>query len=211
MRENPKPILISFEGIGGCGISTQVKLLSDWFIKNHLKSVVVSDPGGTVFGEKVAELASGDLKAVIKPASELLLLAAARAQLTEEVILPSLKNGIIVVADRYLDSALAYQGFGREMPEREVKKANELATGGLLPDLTFVIDVCPMKAYERKGAELNDEDKEYFERVRFGYRRVALRNKGRVRLIDGTKTIEQVHRIVILELKKKYGEFSGFN
>lgn len=143
-----KGLFISFEGGEGAGKSTQVGLLLARLRAHGHEAISVREPGGTPLGEQVRSW----VKSVdVAPATELLLFASARAQLVEKVIKPSLERGRIVVADRFADSTVAYQGYGRGLPLDLVESVNKVATGGLMPDITFLLDLPVEAAMERIG------------------------------------------------------------
>ncbi len=183
-------LFFSFEGIDGCGKSTQARKLCD-----HLKSersfecVLVREPGGTPVGERIREILL-DPSVDLPHRAELLLFLASRNVLTERVIKPALESGIFVVADRFADSSLAYQGYGRGLDIDFVDMGNEFATGGLKPDVVFYIDIPVDIAMERKKFSDRMEKENFLRRVREGYLRLA-RERGYV-VIDGTKDVEEV-------------------
>ena len=133
-------MFITFEGIDGCGKSTQLKLLNEYFLKQNKQTLIIREPGGTKVSEKIREiLLSKNLE--MTNITELLLFAAARNSLVEKVIKPALNQGIYVLSDRFYDSTTAYQGYGREINLDYIKIINEIATNGLKPNLTFFLDV----------------------------------------------------------------------
>src|SRR5919199_2225214 len=140
-------LFVTFEGIDRSGKTTQARLLSDALGGD---AVAVREPGGTEVGERVREVLK-DPGSPLTPQAEALLFAAARAQLVAEVIRPALEAGKVVVSDRFLDSSLAYQGAARGLGVEEVERVNRFATGGLLPDLTFLLAIDPAAAAERAG------------------------------------------------------------
>ena len=136
-------IFISFEGIDGCGKSTQVDLLLKKFKTMDLNALLIREPGGTSVSENIRELLLKNQKINISPRTEALLMAASRAQLTIEKIAPSLKDGFFVIADRYKESTLAYQGGGRDLDLKILNRINNFASYDIDPDITFLIDIIP--------------------------------------------------------------------
>jgi dTMP kinase len=185
----PRPLFITFEGGEGSGKSSQARTLY-----NKLRH----EPGSTILGEKISYLLKHS-HSTISPNSELLLFNAARAQLVSEVIIPALKNGKVVVCDRYTDSTLAYQGYGRGLKIKTVRAVNENATGGLIPDLTLVLDIPVKDGLERKRGISSDrferEELAFHERVRQGYQKIARNESRRFMVIDAgqdKRTISQI-------------------
>jgi dTMP kinase len=194
-------VLITLEGCDGCGKSTQAALLCERLAACGLPvgpaeapGAVVREPGGTAAGEAIRSvLLHGP--AQLAPWTEALLYAAARAELVERVLLPELAAGRVLVLDRFVDSSLAYQGFARGLGVDEVLAVNEPGLQGLLPDLTLVIDVDPVVGLARAGGapdRIEAEGLEFQRRVAAGFAVVARRYPGRVRLIDGFRTVEVV-------------------
>lgn len=190
-----KGIFITFEGTEGCGKSTQALLLADYLRGLGWEVLLTREPGGTGLGERLRGVLLGSPEA-LAPVTELLLFAADRAQHVEEVIRPALEAGKAVVCDRYSDSTFAYQHFGRGLPLEAVEAVCRVATGGVVPDLTFVLDVPVEEGLARaRGRGLFDrfEDAElaFHERVREGYLELARREPGRVRVV-ASGTVDEV-------------------
>jgi len=195
---------ITFEGIEGCGKSTQLELL-----KAHLESkgravLSVREPGGTLLGERVRSVLLNGTEEGIDPWAELFLYEACRAQLVARVIRPALAEGKVVLCDRFFDSTLAYQGFGRGLDAGKIEGLNALATGGLVPDLTFLVDCAEDVGLKRAWARINasagaredrfeKEELAFHRRVREGFLAIA-RAAPRVKVIDGSREISTVHR-----------------
>lgn len=199
-------LFITFEGIDGCGKSTQFEMLKDYLASNGEDFIVVREPGGTVIGEKIRDLLLNKKNDSMKPLTELFLFEAARAQITEEVIRPALERGTTVLCDRFFDSTYAYQGFARKLGTDTASTLNYLATGGLEPDITFFIDIPVKVALDRRGIRGEADDRmealgaSFQEDVRKGYLEAASRYP-RIRVIDGCDTPENV-----FEKVKKYYE-----
>lgn len=190
-------MFVSFEGIDGCGKSTQVNLLVKYLEEKGIPYIKVREPGGTHLGERIRELL---INQEMCARSELLLFLASRAQLVESVIKPALKNGKIVIADRFAHSSVAYQGCGRELGSETVKILNDFATDKTYPDIVFYIDVPVDVAMERMKNQHKDriekEGKEFWESIRNCYLKMAKENENFV-IIDGTRTIEEIHREIV--------------
>lgn len=192
-------MLISFEGIDGSGKSTQARLLSQ-SLKDLGHTVVdVREPGGTLLGEQVRDILL-DTSSVISPLAELFLFSAARAQLTTDVIVPSLKDGHIVIADRFFDSTIAYQGAGRGLASPEqILKLQRLATSGLEPDLTYFVDTPLEVAATRRGKSIDRIESagiDFYRRVLEGYRALSMSNR-RVRTLVGTLPIDVLAETIL--------------
>ena len=184
-------LLISFEGVDGCGKSTQLRLLEQRLVASGHAPLVVREPGGTALGERVRKLLLDPATGDIDPAAEALLYAASRAELVARTIEPALAAGRIVLMDRYVDSSLAYQGGGRGLGIDRVLEANLLATRGRLPDATLLVEVRPDVAAARLAAtgaapdRLETAGATFFERVDATYGALAERFAGRIHRIDG--------------------------
>jgi dTMP kinase len=181
-------MFISFEGLDGCGKTTQAAMLADALELEGSEVVRVREPGGTGIGERVRELLL-DPAAVIAPAAEALLYAAARAQLVDQVIAPALARGATVVADRFIDSSLAYQGVARELGLDRILAVNQLATGGVMPDRTVLLRLPPDEAARRVGGSpdrIEAEQEDFHRRVADGFDEAARRFPDRIRVVDAS-------------------------
>jgi dTMP kinase len=181
-------VFISFEGLDGCGKTTQAAMLAAALELEGRTVVRVREPGGTPIGERIRELLlDGD--SVIGGAAEALLYAAARAQLVDQVILPALARGEVVVADRFIDSSLAYQGVARGLGLEQVLQANELATGGLMPDITLLLELPPELAAARRDDtpdRIESESDGFHAAVAEGFAAAAARFPERIRAVDAS-------------------------
>jgi dTMP kinase len=189
-------LFVTIEGIDRSGKSTQAARLAEALGDDAL---LVREPGGTPAGERVRELLK-DPAVEIDPRTEALLFAAARAQLVEGVIRPALDDGRVVVSDRFLDSSLAYQGHARGLGEQEVRRINEWATAGLVPDLTVLLRIDPAVAAERAGVDVDRFEAEGLElqrKVAEGYERLAAAEPGRWQAIDAARDPDEVHADVL--------------
>jgi dTMP kinase len=193
-------LLITFEGGEGSGKSTQVRLLADWLEARGLSVVTARDPGSTRVGEAIREVVLDSASIPMSARTELLLYVAARAQLVEEVVLPALAQGKVVLLDRYEDSTYAYQGAARGIPEGVVQQVNEAGTGGLKPDLTVLIDIEAEEGIRRRREDsrgrpedrLEGEGSRFHERVREAYRARAGREPVRFAVVDGRESPETI-------------------
>jgi dTMP kinase len=197
---------ITFEGIDGCGKSTQVKMLVESMNRIEKKTILVREPGGTTISEEIREILLHRHQSNISDRTEALLMTGSRAQLTYEVIMPNLINGRNVVADRFYDSTLAYQGGGRKLDLDWLIKLNYFATYELEPDVTFFVDILPEEASKRKNKE---EDRiegagiEFQTLVRNTYLELSIRFKERFIVINGHDTIENIHKSILAELRRR--------
>ncbi len=202
-------IFITFEGIDGCGKSTQCELLKDYLKDNGRDFIFVREPGGTVIGERIREILLDKKNTQMNPRTELLLFEAARAQITEEVIKPALDDGRIVICDRFFDSSSAYQGMARGMGMDFVAGLNMAATGGLKPDITFFFDITVEEALARRGKRGEASDRielagvKFQEDVRKGYLELAKKSGGRIVTIDATKNLDEIFEEVKQTLEGK--------
>jgi len=197
---------ISFEGIDGCGKSTQVKMLVNAMNNTERNTILVREPGGTIISEEIRQILLHRHISNISDRTEALLMTGSRAQLTYEVIMPKLINGQNVIADRFYDSTLAYQGGGRKLDLDWLIKLNNFATYDLEPDVTFLIDILPEEASKRKSKEGDRIERAGIELqtlVRDTYLELSIRFKERIVVIDGHDTIENIHSLIIEELKRK--------
>ena len=192
-----KGVFISFEGIDGSGKTTQIERIKGYLKTLGVDYIVVREPGGTEEGEKIRQILL-DRNSELTPESEFFLLLASRSILTKRVIIPSLRNGKIVIADRYADSSVAYQGYGRGLNIEFVNSGNEVATYGLKPDITFYIDIPVEESIRRRKEKKKDRmeiDPEFLKRVREGYLKMADSSR-RMVVVDGTMNPEEVWQII---------------
>ncbi len=189
-------ILITFEGIDGSGKSTQVEKLAGELVRLGHTVQTFRDPGATQISEQIRAILLSNANKAMSPLTELLLYEAARAQIVAEKIRPALEQGHIVIVDRFFDSTTAYQGYGRGLEPRVIAQANHIATGGLMPDRTFFIDVTWEEARRRRSAgradRMESEDELFFHRIRNGYIQIAQHDPQRVKPVDGNLPAESV-------------------
>ena len=192
-------LFITFEGGEGSGKSVQAKALQRKLRKLDLPVILTFEPGGTPSSTRIGRLLKWTHDEEILPITELLLFNAARAQLVNQVIKPKLAEGSIVICDRYSDSTTVYQSYGRGLDLKQVMMINSIATTGLKPDLTLLLDIPAGEGLTRKKAERYDRfekaDREFHQRIRDGYLKLAAEEPKRWFIIDATqqkKTIEQI-------------------
>ena len=189
-------MFVTFEGIDACGKSTQYNLFVNMLKEKKIPFIFVREPGGTKAGEDIRKiLLHNDYYLSYK--TEVLLFVASRAQITKNIIEPALNKGMMVVADRFMDSSVAYQGYGRELGSDAVKSLNNFAVGNCKPDITYFIDITVDEAFRRmKLSKKNDkielEGKDFFQRVRDGYFELLREEKERFIYIDGMKNEKEV-------------------
>ncbi len=193
-------MLISFEGIDGAGKSTQIDLL-EVYAKNMGKDVLkIREPGGTDLAEKIRTILL-DKSIDISPQSELFLFESARGDLVDKIIKPALEKGKLVLCDRFTDSTMAYQGFGRGLCKNTIEKTNSMASSNILPTITFYLRIDTGKSVKRNSKKNLDRmemaGNEFFERVSLGFDKIAEQNKERVKVIDGEKSISQIHKEIL--------------
>jgi dTMP kinase len=197
---------ISFEGIEGCGKTTQIALLSEYLKKRSVPHTITREPGGTAVGEGIRKILLNSETIHLTVASELLLFYASRSQNILEKIKPALDRGEMVICDRYYHASMAYQGYGRGIPLDFIRKLTDLVCSPYRPDLTFLLDIEPevglARARARNHARAEDEgrfeaeDLEFYNKVRDGYLELASEDE-RIQLIYADRPIEAVHRHIL--------------
>jgi len=197
---------ITFEGIDGCGKSTQAKLLLEYMNKSGVESILVREPGGTNISESIREILLHSSSGQMGDRTESLLMTASRVQLTQEVIIPNMDQGKFVIADRYSDSTLAYQGGGRNLDIEWLIELNNYATFTLLPDITFFVDIRSEEALRRLDSNkdrIEGEGIEFQARVRKTYHELAERFNDRYVILDGYGEIDDIHQKVLNEMIRR--------
>ncbi|MEW5785086.1 MAG: dTMP kinase [Bacillota bacterium] len=197
-------LFITLEGIDGSGKTTQARLLTERLQSDHIPYLLLREPGGTTVGESIRQILLGAAYSITLE-TEVLLYAAARAELVKEVIRPALTTGHLVVCDRYIDSTTAYQGYGAGENLAWIHTLNEKVTGGLAPRLTFLLDLSVEEALLRRGGggdriEIRNQD--YHERVRRGYLILSELEPERFRVIDASLAPAEQQRIIWQEINK---------
>ncbi len=198
---------ISFEGPDGSGKTTQAKLFAEYLRAKGYDVLLTREPGGTEIAEKIRNLIMNTEYSEETPLTEMLLFAAQRAQNVSELLRPAVENGKIVVCDRFIDSSIAYQGYGRMLGE-QVNTVNEIAVQGFMPDMTFFLDISPEAAKKRnmtteKDDRLELESEEFRKRVYNGYKVLEQTYKDRYINIDASKNIEEVQQQIRNEFDKR--------
>jgi dTMP kinase len=198
---NRKGLFITFEGGEGCGKSTQARLLLNNLQNRDIPALLTHEPGGTHLGNRIRAVLKIKRDFDISPQAELFLFAACRAQLIKEVILPALDTGRNVICDRFSGSTLAYQGYGRGLGLDLIESINSAATGGLEPDLIFLLDLQPETGLGRKHNTGNDrfeaEHIAFHRRVRDGYLELAGRDPGRWVVIEARQPVEKLGKTIL--------------
>ncbi|MGH2397230.1 MAG: dTMP kinase [bacterium] len=204
----PRGIFITIEGPEGAGKTTQARLL-DEYLRPRYPVLHTREPGGTTIGEQIRTLLLDEDFREMAPQAEMLLFAAARAQFVSEVVEPALREGRLVLSERYVDASVAYQGYARGLGVDVVRQVNSVATGGLLPDLTLLIDIDAQAGLERarvaegkqgrrgRGDRLEQEALPFHVRVREGFLAIAREQPNRVQVIDGTGAQQVVHGEIV--------------
>lgn len=191
-----KGVFITFEGLDGCGKSTQMELLAEALRERGYVVLVTREPGGTALGEAIRDLLLDPRYKGMSARAEALLYAAARAHLVAQVIRPALADGQVVLCDRYLDSSLAYQGYGRGLGTADILMLNVWATESLFPDLTLFLDLDDTTRSTRLAAvpdRLEAENEDFHRRVAEGFRSLLFEHPHRIRRIDARGTEAKVH------------------
>jgi dTMP kinase len=202
-KKTQKGLFITFEGIDGSGKSIQASSLKKNLLSLGYKTSLVRDPGGPIISEQIRNILLDHQYKNMSPITELLLYEAARSQLVCELIRPCLARGEIVISDRFCDSTTAYQGFGRQILPDLVKQANSISCGETLPHKTYIFDIPWNESlrrrsfYPEKADRMEQEMESFFQDVRKGYQVIAREDPGRVRLLDGTKSIASLEQVII--------------
>ena len=202
---------ITFEGGEGSGKTTQVNLALDWLCSHASNVLHTREPGGTAIGNRIRAILLDPIHAEMAAEAEILLYSAARAQIVRQVIRPHLEQGGIVICDRFYDSTLAYQGYGRGLSLPDLRQITAFATGGLTPDLTLYLDIEVEAGLRRKAqtpeewTRLEAQPFEFHQRVRQGYLALAAAEPQRWRVIDADRPVEIVQEEVRRSLRTAIG------
>jgi dTMP kinase len=202
-------VFITMEGPEGAGKSTQARLLYD-ALRDRYPVLSTREPGGTAIGERIRALLLDDAHTEMSPHTEMLLFAASRAQFVTDVVEPALRDGRVLVSERYVDASIAYQGVGRGLGVELVRRVNEIATRGVRPDLTILLDIEPAMGLRRardaagkkegrpgRGDRLEQEAVAFHARVRAGFLAIAHEEPDRVRIVDGNRAQQVIHDEIV--------------
>lgn len=200
--KKPRGLFVSFEGIEGCGKTTQARRLAGWLKARGYRVLVTREPGGPPIAEKIRRVLLDSRNHHMSPLTELLLLQASRAQHLEQVIIPALKSGKVVICDRFADSSTAYQGYGRGMDLEMVNRLNQIAVDGFWPKLTLVFDLPVEQGFARAAGRkrafdrMEKQEKTFHQKVRKGFQAIAKADPGRVKLLDGSQLPDVIQAAV---------------
>lgn len=204
-----KGLFITFEGPDGSGKSTQIQFLRAFFQDKGIPVMMTREPGGTAIGEKIREVILDKANVEMTPMTEALLYAASRAQLVEQEIKPKLESGHAVICDRFVDSSIVYQGYGRKLGSA-VEKINEFAVAGCTPDITFLLQVSPEEGKRRRKHREEDriecESKEYHQSVYEAYLELASRYPERIVVLDGTMPVDELNKEILSHMERLLAE-----
>jgi len=197
-----KGIFITLEGPDGSGKTTQINFLNEYLRKKGYEVILTREPGGTIISERIRQIILDINHKEMSDMTEALLYASARAQHVDQVIKPALNEGKIVICDRFVDSSIAYQGLARGIGMELIESINKFATNGIIPDITILLDIKAELGIKRKKSQaeldrLEVQKLEFHNKVCEGYKILAQNNKDRIKVIDGTKSIDQIRNQVI--------------
>ncbi|WP_029520456.1 dTMP kinase [Persephonella sp. IF05-L8] len=203
-----KGYFITFEGVEGAGKSTQAKLLYQYLIDNGKEAILTKEPGGTKTGQKIRQILLEKTDEIFPPVAELMLYEADRNFHIHNLIKPSLQQGRYIICDRFTDSTLAYQGYARGLNINLIKQLNEIATEGIKPDITFLIDIPVEEGLKRikqtrQADRIEDEDIRFHKRLREGFLKIAENEKDRIVVLNGLETPDNIFKKVIEILKNR--------
>jgi dTMP kinase len=205
-------LFVTFEGIDGCGKSTQVVRAQRVLAEKDIPCIVTREPGGTPVAERIRDILLSPDHGAVSDTCEVLLYFAARAQHVRETIAPALDKGIVVLCDRFMEATFAYQGYGRGIPLKTLARMNDFATGSVVPSLTFVFDIDVATAFSRlektgkRPDRLEGSGREFYEKVQKGYLTLAAADKKRIIVLDGTKTVEELSEVVCENILQRLGK-----
>lgn len=220
MKSTTRGFFITFEGLEGAGKSTQARRLFEVLKDKGYPVILTREPGGTPISDRIRELLIDHNHMDMLPMTELFLFAAARVQHVEKVIRPEIEEGRIVICDRFVDATVAYQAYGRQLPQNQVREINEASAWNVRPDITFLLDIEPPHGLSRVRSRVQENEKvadrmereslEFFERVRRGYLDLAYEEPQRFRKIDSSLDLDVVHghilECALRELEKGWGD-----
>ncbi len=206
-----KGFLVTFEGGEGCGKSTQIQLFSKYLEEQKFDFLLSREPGGSELGQKIREILLHSNQN-ISAKTEFLLLSSARSAHIEELIQPALKKGKLVVLDRYFDSSFAYQGYAGNLDLTDMRTVNNFVVGDCIPDLTILLDIPTKEGFSRKNKDeklknldrIEQKGESFHEKVRKGYLQLAKENSNRIKIVDATKSVEDVHKEIVKIFQNAY-------
>ena len=207
MKNYKKGKLITIEGCEGVGKSSQINLLKEYCVKNNIDAIFTREPGGTKTAEKIRDIILHSKKGEVDDKTELLLYIAARSAHIAEVIKPNLMLGKIVFCDRFTDSTLAYQGYGRGMDIQKIKNLNDWVLGDIKIDCTVFLDLSPQAGFKRKGGidttdRVESEGLEFHNKVYNGFKDIEKQDKERFISVDASGSVGEIHDSIVKALKK---------
>lgn len=206
--------LISFEGLDGAGKTTQMALLERWLQAQSIPYARTREPGGTPLGAEIRQLLLNRPDLAITPLAEALLFQADRAQHFATLVTPALREGKLVITDRCFDASIAYQGYARGVGPELIERLSLLATGGIVPDLTILLDLDPAQVHHRtdlaadtsglraERTRFDAEAEDFHARVQEGFRALARQHPERIKVVDASMTVEQIHEEIVGLVKK---------
>ena len=198
--------LISFEGLDGAGKTTQMELLERWLQSHGIAYVRTREPGGTPLGVEIRHLVLNRPELAITPLAEVFLFQADRAQHFAVLVIPALDEGKLVITDRCFDASIAYQGYARGVGVELIEKLSLLATRGIKPDLTILLDLDPSQVHQRtddasgqreERTRFDAEAEDFHRRVQEGFRMLARKYPERIKVVDASRTVEEIHREIV--------------
>ncbi|MBN1623711.1 MAG: dTMP kinase [Clostridia bacterium] len=201
-----KGLFISIEGLDGSGKTTQVRYIQEYLQRKGIETLLLREPGGTKIGEKVRDILLDARNTEMDSVAEMLLYASSRAQIMAEKVIPALEEGTAVICDRFIDSSIAYQGYGRQLDINEVYNVNFTAVRHILPDITFFLDQHPDTSLRRRkeastADRLENEEMEFHNRVYIGYKELCSRYPERIKVLDAGKSIEEIGKEITEQLE----------
>lgn len=209
MSEQHKGRLISFEGLDGAGKTTQMRLLEQWLQAHNIAFIRTLEPGGTPLGAEIRPLVLNRSDLAIVPLAEAFLFQADRAQHFARLVIPALQEGKLVITDRCYDASIAYQGYARGVGVELIEQLSMLATQGIQPDLTILLDLDPSQVHSRTDTDSGqngqreertrfDVEAEAFHRqVREGFHMLARKYPARIKVVDASRTVEEIHQEIV--------------
>ncbi len=208
-----KGFLVTFEGGDGCGKSTQLKMFQDFLKKENVDFIVSREPGGTPLGEEIRKILLNS-NYNISSTTEFLLFSASRATHVEEIVKPALEEGKVVILDRFYDSSYTYQGYAGNLSIKDIENITEFAIQGTKPDLTFLLDLSYDEAMKRKAKDeklshldrMERKAKEYHDKVREGYLKLAKQNPDRIVVVDASKSVEEISNFINKTFVERYNK-----